>query len=324
MRDGDSWLAVETNFPPLLIVGWRPRPRQLSAAVVDLHIDTFDELRLVAQHALDTLASSQAIPFDHEAHPEEREEYIQRAITDLPTAVGLGGSAEGSTDDSAGLIQIVKECDGLQSIEAGQLSEGHFTFYGIIYSQSDGEMVGFIRAVNPVRVMRKAAFWGRYSGSLRRVEKPDLMLESDVDMVVTEDELAILRRSAYDRLFSDLDELAAAVPQNITELENAMPTLNLSDGARAALRDLGAELSSVAKRLNRLHTVPGLASLTPNLLRDALQRHGEDPLPWFNGVDELTLDRSRAKEFIDLVEGRWWTSDFQGEHRRADRFRRRH
>lgn len=324
MRSGNSWLAVETNFAPRLIVGWRPRPRELAAALVELHEDTFDDLRLVAQEALETLATADAIPFEHEALPEEREEYIRRSITDLPSAnVPDSDSDDSGNDGSAGLIKIVKECDQLPGISAGQLSEGDFAFYGIAYSQTDSEMVGFIRAISPIRAMRKAAFWGRFSGSLRRVEKPDLMLDSEVDIVVTADELAILRRSAYDRLFSDLDELAAAVPQNVSALAEAMPLLGLTDDAKEVLNGLGTELRSVAKRLNRLHTVEGLSSLTPTSLREALQRHGEDSLPWFNEADELTLDRARAKEFIDLVEGRWWTSDFQQERRRADRFRRR-
>jgi hypothetical protein len=50
-----------------------------------------------------------------------------------------------------------------------------------------------------------------------------------------------------------------------------------------------------------------------------------DALPgsWFDPDGLFTLDRARAKEFLDLIEGRWWTADFSKERRRADKFRRR-
>ncbi|WP_431239263.1 hypothetical protein ACQ86B_06005 [Mycolicibacterium aichiense] len=221
-------------------------------------------------------------------------------------------------------MQVVAKCDELEVVSANALADGDFAFYAICYPQENSnEVVAFVRALNPTRVLKKAAFVGRFAGSLRRVETPDLVLDSEIDLVLTIDELAILRRSAYDRLFADLDELAAAVPTNIVQLTQAMPSLPIAEESLAVLTALGSELSSVARRLELLSADDGLAEISPVSLRTALARHGESPDEWFNGSDEVLLDRERAKNFLDVVEGRWWTSDFQRERRRADRFRKR-
>jgi hypothetical protein len=238
VRNGRQWESVETNFEPRLFVGWRPRARQLTGGRVELHADTFDDLRQVARDALRSLADAEAIAFDYEVLPTAGEEYIRRSLDDLPavrSAEGSGESAE-DFDDSAALVQLVRTCDDLQVVSAGQLANGDFALYGVVFPQSDGEMVGFVRAVNPARAMKKAALWGRHAGALRRMEPPDLMLESEVDLVITGDELAIIRRSAYDRMFSDLDELAAAVPANVTALVAGIPALPI---ARVRCRSSG-------------------------------------------------------------------------------------
>jgi hypothetical protein len=319
---------VEIDSQPRLFVGWRPRARQLIGGRIDLHVDTFDDLRDVARKTLAQLADGEPVAFDYEIQPIAGEEYIRRSLEDLPAVPAAESDADAQDgddveDDSAALIKLVTDCDNLVTISADQLSAGEFAMYGIVFPQTSGENIGFIRAVNPARVVKKAAFWGRHSGSLRRTEPPDLMLESDVDLVVTGDELAILRRSAYDRMFSDLDELAAAVPANVAALDVAMPSLPFAEATTECLRQLGAELSSVARRLNRLPRLADLATLSKSTLTNTLTAHGEDPDLWFDPDGQLTLDRARAKEFLDLVEGRWWTADFSNERRRADKFRLR-
>jgi hypothetical protein len=66
-----------------------------------------------------------------------------------------------------------------------------------------------------------------------------------------------------------------------------------------------------------------LAALTVDTFADTLATHGVDPAKWYDEEGALSLDRARAKEFLDLLEGRWWTADFSNERRRADRFRSR-
>ncbi|MFN6554745.1 hypothetical protein ACP6C3_30480 [Mycolicibacterium septicum] len=324
MRNGEDWLGIGTDSDPQLIVGWRPRARQLTGGRIDLHADTFEDLRAVVHDAMAYLASAEAIDFGHEVLPVAGEEYIRREIVDLP-AVHRAEPEEGGDDqdDSADLVRLIADCEGLTDITAGQLADGNFALYGIVFRQPSGEMIGCVRAINPARTLKKAAFWGRFAGSLRRTQKPDLMLESEVDLVVTGSELAIIRRSAYDRLFSDLDELAAEVPANVAGFDVAMPELPFAEGTAEAIVELGTALSSVAKRLNRLPSQPGISAMTPSSLREVLAKHGEDPAEWFDHEDKLVLDRRRAKEFLDIAEGRWWTADFQQERRRADKFRAR-
>jgi hypothetical protein len=299
-----------------------------------------------------------AVPYGPAVQPEPGEEYLRIAINELapraprrkppakkapkkgaiepvrhlddvatpdqeaprPTTAAVG-TDEG--EEIADLLRLVANPDDLPAVSAGQLRDGEFAFYSICIPQPTGEVITIVRAVSPTRSLRRAAFFGRFAGSLRRVERPDLQLEDSVDLVITGDEIAVMNRGNFDRLFSDLDAVALAVPGHVLAVQTAMPQLPFAPGTADTLTALCQRLPSLAKRLAALANSPALATLTPSALRDALASHGENSGHWLDQADSLTLTEERAKEFLDLVEGRWWTSDFSAERRRADRFRKR-
>jgi hypothetical protein len=369
MRDGKDWLDVSTEQAPRLVLGWRPRPRNLEAARVEVHEDAAEGLEEVAAGALQRLSELSSVDFGPAVLPEPGEEYLRLPISELPPraprrrppprpvgpkkgAAEVGGPRElgierheiavqvvapaltdagaghapTTTDESselADVLRIVRDPDSLPAVSAGQLQDGDFAFYAICFPQPGGEVITMVRGMSPTRTLRRGAFFGRFAGSLRRAERPDLLLEAAVDLVITGDEVAILNRTAYDRLFSDLDTIALAVPGNVAAVSAAMPKLRFAPGTTEALTALCMRLPSLAKRLSGLANNPGLDSLDSVALRVALVSHNEDPDPWLDANGELTLTEDRARHFLDVVEGRWWTSDFTGERRRADRFRQR-
>lgn len=326
MRTGKQWVdGVETSASPKLMMGWRPRARSLLGATVDLHEDTHEELRSVASAALERLAGMEPVPYGDAVLPTANEEYLVRPLEELRGGSDADTGSETNEEESrlADVLALVDQVDQLDVLSAGQLRDGSFTFYAVVLPQLDGETVAFIRGTSPTRVLSRAAFFGRYSGSLRRSERPDLLLELDVDLVITRDEVAILRRSTYDRLFADLDELAAAVPSDIAALQSAMPELALAPGSAETLSSLCTRLPSFAKRLHRLALRTDLAVVTKVELELALGNHGENATDWLDQNGDVTLTDERARQYLDVLEGRWWTSDFTGERRRADAFRRR-
>ena len=347
MRDGDAWMAVSTEQAPRLVLGWRPRPRRLMGARVEVHDDAADGLREVVAGALAQLASLSPVKFGPTVLAEPGEEYLRLPIGELPprapnrrpplrapapqqgapsTDVNRQDPAAPPHEEAselADLLRLVGAPDELETISAGQLQDGDFAFYGICFPQHDGELVTAIRGMSPTRTLRRGAFFGRFAGSLRRAERPDLLLEGAVDLVITGDEVAILNRTTFDRLFSDLDAVALAVPGAVAAVAVAMPNLQLTPGASQTLTDLCMRLPSLAKRLSALADSAGLDALSPDTLRSALKNHGEDPGPWLDEDDNLVLTEDRARQFLDVAEGRWWTSDFSGERRRADRYRPR-
>lgn len=346
MRDKEQWTnSVDLEVDPVLLVGWRPRARQLDGAIVELHEDTFADLRAVARDSLNDLARMEPIAYSDAVLPVLGEEYLRRALEDLPVKAPevSRGSADKATETSrvgssapeaeegqdeeaervADLLRLVKGLGELEFVSAGQLADGDFAFYGVCFPQPDGEMIAFIRGINPTRVLSRAAFFGRFQGALRRSERPDLLLEGQVDLVITGDELAIIRRSTYDRLFADLEELASAVPSDVQALSTTFPKLDFAPGSAEALQNLCVRLSSLAKRVHRLAARTDLAGLNAETLKSRLREHGEDPSHWFDQANSLTLTEDRARQFLDVVEGRWWTADFTDERRRADAYRRR-
>ncbi len=355
MRSGDQWTGVVTDEAPRLIVGWRPKARALDARRVEMHEDAADALREVMAKALERLARLAPVPYGPATLPVDGEEYLALHINDLPPRAPerkrplkaarplkgadkqddaneaspheLQGRSQSVAADEAAqladLLRLIRNPDELPEISSGQLADGEFTFYAISLVQPNGEVVTGVRGTSPTRVLKRGAFFGRFAGSLRRSERPDLVLESGVDLLITGDEIAITNRLAFDRLFSDLDALSAKVPADVSALQTALPNLQFAPGTADVLTRLCQRLPSLAKRLGALTSSPGLSALNANSLTTALQAHGEQPGHWLDQTNELTLTEDRARQFLDLVEGRWWTSDFTGERRRADAFRRR-
>jgi hypothetical protein len=350
VRDGSEWIEASTVGAPRLVVGWRPRPRNLEAGRVELHEDAAAVLREVVAHSLSRLAGMTAVPYGPAVLPEANEEYLRIEIHELaprrpsrrkvgpqrsnevPATPTQDGTSVRPTDvlsdkdespEIADLLRIVGAPDDLPVISAGQLRESDFSFSAICLPQQSGEVITTVRGVSPTRILRRAAFFGRFSGSLRNAERPDLLLEQAVDLVITRDEIAVLNRTNFDRLFSDLDAVALAVPGNVESIQRSMPNLPFAPGTAATLTVLCQRLPSLAKRLAALSRNPALSVLSPDTLRNALSSHGEDAGHWLDQTDSLSLSEDRARQFLDVVEGRWWTSDFSQEKRRADRYRAR-
>lgn len=319
MRSARDWDDVVLTGAPRLVVGWRPRARRLDAARVEVHGDAEKHLRDIGAATLSRLAQLTAVPYGDAVLPEPGEEYMSISLQ----AYAAGPQDVQDAAQVADLLRIVRDPDAVDTLSAERLREGSFVFYALCFPQPDDEMIAAVRAVSPTRALRRASFWGRYAGTLRRVERPDVVLEDIVDLVVTDEEVAILNRTAYDRLFSDLDSLAAAVPADVAALAAAMPSLPFAPGSEDALTSLCTRLPSFAKRLHAIAARGDLALVDADALQAALAGHGEDAGHWLDQAGCLTLTEKRAKEFVDVIEGRWWTSDFTGERRRADRYRPR-
>jgi hypothetical protein len=62
---------------------------------------------------------------------------------------------------------------------------------------------------------------------------------------------------------------------------------------------------------------------TPQKVREAITRHGEDPKTLLTDDDRFEFTEEQVGPFLDLLEGRWFEDDFSGERRRADRYSKR-
>lgn len=335
---------IRTDGAPILILGRRPKPRDLEGFVVRLDASTFAALRDIANRTLAELGAMEAADWHPSAVAAPGEEYAVIDVRGLPAPKvptlrqklrpRADSQGEGSrpadfdgrdvgTDDlgsttTAGLMRLIASPDSLAVLQATDLDSYDFRLYAIVWTEglADG-LVAFVGEFNPVALVRRAHSFYSFDGVLRAVPAPSLSLNAAADLVITDEAILILRPTAFDHLFSDVRALLNDVPADVSKFEATFKKLPFSSISLKAIESVCASRPMYAKRLRQLAAEPHLDDITPALLRRALVRHGADPHDFIqSGVVEI--DRDEVGELFDVLEGRWYEADFSREPRRAE------
>jgi len=319
--------SFELGDDPILIVGRRRKPKELEAFIVNLDSSTFVELRGIAMSTINVARRSTAV----EWRPNLVIEETQLAVVDsgyLPPSPGAAEAVDEGLFDTDGLLgaellDLLRSPGGLESLTPAILESGDFRFYAIIWpSGGSGRLVAFVSEFNPVAIRRQAKSFYSFDGTLELTTGPDFALDGIADLVVTSEAIWILRAVAFDRLFADVRASLNDVEASVSALQSALPRLAFSSISLKAIRSVCAIKPTYARRLQDLSETEHIKSITPALLKRALEDHGADPRDFIRaGVVEI--DRDEVGELLDVLEGRWYEADFSMEPRRAGRWTRR-
>lgn len=340
VKQPNEWSQLDLAGDPILIVGRRPKPKALEAFVVDLHQETFQTMRGIANETTNVLADSVRQDWHPDASLEPGEEYLTIQVDALPAPPparrprrrsSLASQESNDLDvptniqlaEAAALIRLVLAPGELDNLDPNELAGGNFRFYAIVWQAGDGgRPVAFVSEYDPTNVLRKASSWFRFDGTLRGADRPDFTLDDRADLVITTDEIAMLTTTAFDHLFSDVRALLNEVPANVAALRKALRNLPMTDASRQALEQVCATRPSLARRLQNLASSPGAGSINSTTLRAVLRKHEQDPNDF---ITRGTLDIGPAQVgvLLDVAEGRWYEADFTSEPRRAARWSRR-
>ncbi len=305
-----NWTEIDLSGDPRLIVGRRPRPKQLEAERVDVHHDAHPVLRQIAVTALQELADTQRRLYEPFAELEVGEEHFE-------LQVGAGGDGAG---DGAELPHLMSVVDELASVDARDLKDQSNLFYALCWSSGAG-VTGFVRQTDPVRVLRHGRRFFQYEDALRSVEAPDFALDGSVDFVFHARTVGILRPTPFRNLFADVDVALSGVPTYIADARAALAsTVPITDSSAAALQAVVSRRVTFASRLRRLADRLAAVPITADAMLAAAARHLDDPSVVIDADGQLEFDEDHVGVVLDLLEGRLFEDDFSGQHRRADRF----
>jgi hypothetical protein len=338
-RPGD-WAQLDLSGDPILIVGRRSGRQGLEGFVVDLHEETFETMRAIANETIAQLGDREGLEWSPNAAIERGEQYLAIDVGDLPappehadqpTAEIAGIEAQEPAEpppyvqlaQAAELLGVVLVPGQLENLNAAGLEGGNFRFYALAWESGDaGKPVAFVSEYDPTSVLRKASSWFRYDGTLRSAAPPDFSLNSKADLLVTTSEIAILSPAAFDRLFADIRALLNDVPANVLSLAEALTNLQVSDASRHAFEEICATKPSFARRLQNLVARGGLNSITATTFRRVLRNHGLTASEFLRG-GTIDVDPEQVGTVLDVLEGRWYEADFSDEPRRAGSWSRR-
>ncbi len=302
-----DWSALALSADPILAVGWRPRPKQLDAATVDLHAETFDTMRDISNATLAAIRDRQPVPWHPNAFMEENEEYLL--------------FEHGAHQEVAALVRLVMLPSQLGRVTLSDLRDLPMRFYAILWEDGlQGDPVAFVSQYDPTVMLRQAVSFFRFQGTLRSAEPPDFTLNRRADMIITRTHVAILRTVAFNRLFSDIRAALNDVKTSVTKLRAVMTGLPMTAASATAFETVCATRPTFADRLQRLSEDTALVSqLTPRSVRAALRRHQRSSSEFLSGA-QLAITDAQVSTFLDIAEGRLFEADFTGEGRRAARW----
>jgi hypothetical protein len=314
------------------MVGWRVG-KAIEALPINLHVDTFSVLEKVAGDALARLSNSRGRPYEASSALEVGEEHYLIDITQLPAGLGSELPATGLEHSAAAELEIEPTPAALMvalgnvaeavPLSADRLENGNFLFYGISYG-SGADKVTFLRKHDPTLSLRRGFAVFAYGDSLKRISKPDFVLEEDIDLIVTAKTIFAFSKTAFEMFMSDVRLALHQVPllaeAVATSLQHTVP---LGSEAKAAVSAVCSKSLSFAVRLRSLPARIAEVDLTSEKVRASMGSHGEDASRLVDENGIFNFGEAEVATFLDVVEGRWFEDDFTKEKRRADRLSRR-
>jgi hypothetical protein len=325
-----SWPTPALDDPdPRLILGDRPAPRRLAGRRIELRDEVFGDLRAIARRGLNALETSSPRPFEPYAALERREEYFWVSVEGLPLRPPprrTGGEVEpgaSNVDGTADLIAVTQAADQLDSIHPADVRASGYVFYEVCFPIDDG-FIGFVKKSDPRRAVTAGRTWlGFDEDALTKVSQPELVLEQDVDLIVTPTAVAIFNPTAFKDLLADVRVTLETVPANIATVAASLTSkIPLTQASLDALQAAAQKRVSLARRLHDVAPRVAGIQLTPPKLRGVLGRQNVDPKRLLKGKS-FSFDEAEAALFLDVLEGRYFKDELGDEFRRADRFSKR-
>jgi hypothetical protein len=323
MRTAADWAKIELGDGVRLLLGWRGEDGGLDARPVDLTVEVADELRTAAKHSLADLGGR--VPKAYSSLGDaDGDEFLSLAIH----------ASDESNEDVADTLTHVDLEEMLSAADIVRLSLGAFAatdffdrdelfgggwlFYAVVVEVvGDDAPIAFVRQYNPQRGFDPGRLLGAYGDTLKKINDPVFLFDLQFDVIVTSDEVAVLRTTAFQRVFADVNVVASEVPADVNILQSAL-TLNIDSASTGALTAWCQDRLRMAARLKKLARQPHLPLITQASLREALNKHGL-PLDRFGADNEISLTSLEdVRLFLDVLEKRYYEEDFTGNHMRAD------
>ena len=251
-----DWSALDTGSL-LLEIAWESSGHHVHVCRLPVSADVAEELQQPIAVTLDFLAKSEPVAYTPDLELDEGQ-YAVVPREQLDPA-------------SSALVELEK----LSPPEGTEHDLNRpLLCYALAVGPASSRVV-FIRRYNP-RANLARGLMTMFDNELSKVTHPLLSFDlTSIDLVLVAGHgLVALNLKAYERLFRDSPELLARTPAKVAELQALVP---MTDTTQTALATVAARNSRVRARLLAMLARGYLSSVTPKMLKKALNRHGLDP-----------------------------------------------
>jgi len=289
--------------------------------------DVAGELGAICRETLDRLGALTATPYEDTAILEAGEEFLH-LITTPTTVKPLSRETFEAVETTnrtnevaevADLLAIVRNPGSKVQMMPGQVRDGTFLFYAVICNDSEGNPIAFVKQQQSLRVARTGRLITMFGDRLIKVTAPVFAFGHDFDLVLTGDEMAILRLDAYLQLFTDIEVLTAAVPSFLEQV-NSRVAVQLSSQARTVIEAECKAKPNLAKRLRKLSSKPWLEQITPQALEAAMAKLSDLPEGVSVTEGKVEVNEGSVRVLLNLFEQVYWVGDYDQKLRAAQAY----
>jgi hypothetical protein len=326
-----GWQETDLSSDPILVVGLRNEKRAVEGFRVNLDSNVAPHLQKVAADTLGWIKSREPVEYTPYVDPQE-DEYLTLATETLPTKPAKESkTAASEKEETAVVVALIRDSDVLPEIGAGKLSkrleDGALYLQAICLSAGE-ERIGFITKARSQQVMKRSSIpLGKndQNDRLKRIARPELVLESDIHAIVSPQEIAILNRNQFQHLVSDVPLVFGHVPVQIERIADTFKGrgVQLSSATEAAILAEALRSIRVAKRLEAFAERIRDIDISRITNGDGFTDQDLVAADFVNSSGEIACQPERVAELLDALEGRFFGDAFSTEKRRADRFRKR-
>lgn len=315
MPDGTLTFTVPADDADATLVVAQ-RANRLKGYRIGMHADVAKALHKGCADTIAAIKARMPVTFAGDIEYDPGTQYLVVPTSLLTVArpvapPGTAGSATAPSQASATTVEtdpeahtVLKQGSSLPLLKVGELGKRTFTFYALLVGNTPESRTAFVTQWNPHRLGLSGKILTAFGDQLRRIGEPLLAFESLFHMIVVPDGIAVLNKSAFEKVFRDIETMRARVPVWAQHVETALP---LDDSSLGCLADACAKNMRLAAKARSLFESGILTErkITITMLADEMRRQDLDADRMVK-KDVLVIEETDVGVLLKLLdEGLW-------------------
>lgn len=218
---------------PYLILGWTEN-RRVVAGTYPITEDMADDLRIIAQQALDLIAN------------------IDMAEYDGPTVISHGEEGvwvpANRLNENSAIFAMLKSSDDLDLLTARDLEGRSLSFYAIGFGSDEDDRAFFVKR-QARQYQATSQILAVLRGPLRPLRASVIALERNTDFILCDEGAVVFETRAFEKYVQDPEDVEAELDENLDAVGAQLP---FDDETLEALKELGRKGTMLRLRVRSI------------------------------------------------------------------------
>ena len=232
------------------------------------------------------------------------------AVYSPDTSMEDNSHLEASLDEllDTGLLEELNRASSLPLATEDELRSKPLLCHAVVIGEGDDTAI-FVKKRSPIQLAKKSVVAFLVNNNLDRVETPIFAFDDRYDAVIAKDRVYVLNKDAFEGLFKESQAVLGKADEWVKEVVDAIP---MTIGSAQALEDTLKRNQFLRKKFFAIKQRPHIMSMTPDALRDEIQRHGYDLGELMDG-DDLKVTEKNVKIVLQLLNEDLFSGGFSQE-----------